>query len=114
MSGATKLWLKYVAPSYYIQERSGVLTRYEIQVPELRNKMVGMVEKYFLRDGATRWRTLDHWLMDWKSGFATREKAAQNLVTSCPRTVELIRVRRERLATGREPTVGSPEIKRII
>lgn len=112
VSGGTKLWLKYVAPCYFIQERRGVLCRYEIQVPELRDWPVGMVEKYFTQSGSVRWRTLDHWLCDWRDGFTSREKAAQDLVVSSPRTVKLIATRRERVASGAEMTVGSPEIKR--
>lgn len=91
MSGETsKVWLKYVPPSgYTIQERRDALCLYEIQIPELGDWCVGMVEQY--AEGKTvRWRTLDHRKEDWRSGFLTREEAAQDLVANCPRAREMI------------------------
>lgn len=113
MSGGTKpLWLKYVAPSYFIQERRGVLCLYEIQIPELRNRSIGMVEKYFTEDGSVRWRTLDHWKCDWRGNFRSRESAAQDLVRNSPRARARVSSLRERFANMPEETVSSPEIKR--
>jgi hypothetical protein len=85
-----------------IQQRRGVLSRYEIRMPEIKDWQVGMVEKYLTADDKVRWRTLDHWKCDWKSGFLGREAAAQDLVANCPRTVQLIADRRRKLTDSAE------------
>lgn len=106
----SKMWLRYLPPSSLIGERWGVLVRYEIHAPELGNRELGHVEKYLDGDVA-RWRTMDHKLSDWTSGFSSREAAAQDLVTRCPRTVALVEHLRERLSVPAEKKLDSPEIQ---
>lgn len=69
-----------------------------------------MVEKYLTKDDAIRWRTLDDHKNDWRDGFLSREEAAQDLVTQCPRVVRLIEHRRARLQSQAEDSVVSAEI----
>jgi hypothetical protein len=73
-----------------------VLALYEIQMPELNDWVVGMVEQHVNKKRQTRWRTLTHKLDDWRGEFRSREEAAQDLVTHCPVTLELIATRRSR------------------
>jgi hypothetical protein len=93
------MWLRYVLPNYWIQSRRGVLRRYEIQTPEYCDRQLGMVEQYTGSKGEVRWRTLDFRKNDWKSGFLTREAAAQDLILTCPAVIkrlEFYRAKRER------------------
>lgn len=102
------LWLKYIVPCYAIQERRGVLVRYEVQVPELRDLCVGWVEQYTSKDKLVRWRTLTPKLDDWRDNFQTREEAAQDLVRECPLSVRRMQYRRERmLAESQSEPQGS-------
>jgi hypothetical protein len=98
--------LKYAVPNYWIHQRHGVLSRYEICLPELGDRYVGLVEKYTSPTGSQRWRTLDYKLDDWRDNFGSREEASQDLVTTCPRVMDLISRLRER-------RLNSPEIKQI-
>lgn len=103
MSGETsKVWLKYVAPNYWIQERRDVLALYEIQMPELNDWVVGWVEQHVNKKRQTRWRTLTHKLDDWRGDFLSREEAAQDLVANCPVTQALIAIRRSRTVSSGE------------
>lgn len=97
---ANNVWLRYEAGGL-IQERKNLKVGYEIVHVEL-DWRVGRVEAYFTGEArAVKWRTLDHWLEDYKSGYLSREAAAQDLVANCPRTVALISQRRARAAQKR-------------
>jgi hypothetical protein len=98
----SKVWLKYVAPNYYIQERRNVLARYEIQAPELGSAQLGMVEKYFTDKDSVKWRSLDYRKNDWKSDWNSREEAAQDLILNCPVVAARVKHLRERIKSPEE------------
>ncbi len=97
MSGATpdgKVWLRY-EPGPLIQERPNLKNAYEIRHVEL-DIHVGRVEHYWeeAADMQLRWRTLDTWNREYRTGFRSREAAAQDLVQTSPRVLERIAGRR--------------------
>lgn len=92
----SKILIRY-EPGGLIQERRNLKTGYEIWHVAL-NWQIGRVEAYYTGEGrAIKWRTLDHWLTDYKSGYASRDAAAQDLAANCPRTVALIAQRTARV-----------------
>src|SRR5688572_16718409 len=93
-----ELWWDYERGGL-IQHRPLLRSAWDIVIPPLRRLRVGRVESYWESEDSARvlWRTLDHWLCDFREGYRTRDQATKELVAECPRATELIRQRREYL-----------------
>ncbi len=91
-------WLSYT-PGRLIQERPNLRSAYNVELPQLGHLLIGRVESYWPegKPGCLRWRSLDHWYCDWLHNYTTREQAARELLTTCPRTIELVQSTQRRL-----------------
>lgn len=66
---------------------------YDVIIKRLGDFTCCSVQKYFVREGLVRWRSLNVYRSVFRSGYMDRETAAQEIVRDCPVTKARMRGR---------------------